>query len=208
MNEPTSTPNRASFVSSANDMLGKQTNIFGTGICVGYHEWRSKAGHIIEHHIEDANWRPVIAEIEEVSCQLFDKVLAEEGFSLTTFSICWTNDSHMATLNDTFRGQNSSTNVLSFSADDYGNNRGDANELGDIAVARETVFSEAQESHTKVSHHIIHILIHGMLHLLGYDHITDKDAAEMETFETRILATVGIANPYEELHHSKQQELT
>ncbi len=208
MNEPTSTPHRASSVSSANDMLAKQTNIFGTGICVGYHEWRSKAGHIIEHHIEDTEWRSFMAEIEEVSCQLVDKVLAEEGISQITLSICWTNDAHMATLNDTFRGKNTPTNVLSFPADNHDDRKGEANALGDIAVARETVFKEAQESHTEISHHVIHLLIHGMLHLLGYDHINDEDAAEMETFETRLLSTVGIANPYEEAHRGKEQGLT
>ena len=125
-----------------------------------------------------------------------------------TLSICWTNDAHMATLNDTFRGKNNPTNVLAFPVKVHNDHKGEANALGDIVVARETVFREAQESNTEMSHHIIHLLTHGMLHLLGYDHINDEDAAEMETFETRLLATIGIANPYEKPHYGKQQELT
>tara|TARA_B100000989_G_scaffold288739_1_gene259767 strand:+ start:132 stop:758 length:627 start_codon:yes stop_codon:yes gene_type:complete len=208
VNKPTSSPHRAGSVSSANGIVAEQTDIFETGKSFGYHEWRSKAGHIIEHHIEDAGWRTFMTEIEEVSCQLFDKVLAEEGLTQINLSICWTNDAHMATLNNTFRGKNHPTNVLSFPVDDHDRHKGEANALGDIAVARETVFREALESHTEMSHHIIHLLIHGMLHLLGYDHINDEDAAEMESLETRLLATVGITNPYEKPYHGKQQELT
>ncbi len=189
-------------------MFNEQTDIFERQISVGYHEWRSKDNHIIEHNIKDAGWRSFMSQVEEASCQLFDKVLAEEGLTQITLSICWTNDAHMATLNGAFLGKNNPTNVLSFPVDGDDDQKGEANTIGDIAVARETIFREAQESHTEMSHHIIHLLIHGMLHLLGYDHINDEDAAEMETFETRLLATVGIANPYDEPHGLKQQGLT
>ena len=69
-------------------------------------------------------------------------------------------------------------------------------ELGDIAIAYETCEREAAEQKKSLSDHVTHLLVHGLLHLLGYDHIEDEDAALMEGIETRTLATLGIADPY------------
>jgi probable rRNA maturation factor len=113
-----------------------------------------------------------------------EKVVRHEEFSLLL-----TNDTHIQQLNKDFRGQDNPTNVLSF-PDDTGNY------LGDIAIALETIVREAKEQEKDFYHHFIHMLIHGLLHLQGYDHETDIEAEEMEALEIKILADMGIENPY------------
>ena len=68
--------------------------------------------------------------------------------------------------------------------------------LGDIAIAYETLASEAEESGTAVSDHLSHLVVHGFLHLLGYDHHMDEEAERMERLERDILARIGVADPY------------
>jgi probable rRNA maturation factor len=171
-------------------------------------EWKSGAGHIVEHHIEEFDWLPLIAEVEAVSCQLFDILLTEEGLAETSISLCWTNDAHMSQLNENFRGKKTPTNVLSFSVDEEGDSgEDDLIILGDIALGLEIILKEAEDVDTTPHDHIIHLLVHGVLHLLGYDHEDDEDAKEMEACETRLLARVGIANPYDEVLIKSAQEL-
>jgi probable rRNA maturation factor len=69
--------------------------------------------------------------------------------------------------------------------------------LGDIALSFETIEREARAGGKTINDHVAHLLAHAMLHLLGYDHVTDRDAARMEALEITILATMGIADPYE-----------
>lgn len=104
-------------------------------------------------------------------------------------SILLTNDTHIQQLNNDFRTIDKPTNVLSFP-----NDEGDY--LGDIAIAIETISKEAKEQSKDFYHHFIHMVIHGLLHLKGYDHETDSEATEMETLEIKILADMGIENPY------------
>jgi probable rRNA maturation factor len=73
---------------------------------------------------------------------------------------------------------------------------GPPEELGDIALAWETCAREAAEADKPVEHHVAHLLVHGLLHLLGFDHETDPDAELMEELETRILARLGVPDPY------------
>jgi probable rRNA maturation factor len=110
-------------------------------------------------------------------------------------------DARIRQLNREFRGQDRTTNVLSFPnltaaevAAPWPADRPML--LGDIVVAYETVVAEAVADHKASSHHLSHLVVHGMLHLLGYDHRTDAEADEMERLETRILATLGVPNPY------------
>ncbi|MGJ8663068.1 MAG: rRNA maturation RNase YbeY [Marinicella sp.] len=97
-------------------------------------------------------------------------------------------------LNNTYRGKNKPTNVLSFPADIPEFVASD--ELGDLAICATVVEHEATEQNKPLEHHWAHMCIHGILHLLGFDHIDENDAEEMESLEIDILFTLGIENPY------------
>jgi probable rRNA maturation factor len=93
-------------------------------------------------------------------------------------------------LNRDFRGKDTSTNVLSFPSDE-------PDEWGDIILAYETIADEALAQGKAFDAHLTHLLVHGMLHLLGYDHMDDAEAEQMEALEVEILAKLAVANPYE-----------
>ncbi|MGH1418993.1 MAG: rRNA maturation RNase YbeY [Hyphomicrobiaceae bacterium] len=117
-------------------------------------------------------------------------------------TVMLSNDAEVAELNAQFRGKAKPTNVLSFPADNecahagIANHEGGRRQLGDIILAWETVSQEASEAGISVPHHVQHLVLHGVLHLLGYDHQTDDEAGEMESLETAILNTIGISDPY------------
>ena len=109
-------------------------------------------------------------------------------------SILLTNDEEQHELNRQWRGKDSSTNVLSFpQIEPFGPVTGI---LGDITMARETIEREAVEQGTSFPDHFTHLVVHGFLHILGYDHLSDAEALQMEGLETQILASLGIADPY------------
>jgi probable rRNA maturation factor len=109
-------------------------------------------------------------------------------------SILLTDDAEQHELNQQWRGKDSSTNVLSFpQIEPFGAVTGI---LGDITLARETVEREAIEQGVTLSEHFTHLVVHGFLHILGYDHLTDAEALQMESLETAILASLGVADPY------------
>ena len=108
-------------------------------------------------------------------------------------SIVFTDDAAIRLLNERWRGQDKATNVLSFGQDGPGL---EAGMLGDIVLARETVAREAALEGKLLNHHIAHMIVHGFLHLLGYDHQNDKDAQTMEDLERKALKLIGIADPY------------
>jgi probable rRNA maturation factor len=103
-------------------------------------------------------------------------------------SIVLTNDETLQRLNRQFRGKDKATNVLSFPDS--------AEPLGGIAVSYQTVFREASEQKKKFIHHAKHMILHGFLHLLGYDHVVKREARLMEGIEIAILTDLGIPNPY------------
>jgi len=112
-------------------------------------------------------------------------------------------DAQIAQLNQDFRGKPQPTNVLSWPAADLSAHKPGAQpkravdpELGDIAIAYETCLRESQAAGLAILDHLTHLLLHGTLHLLGYDHIEDADAEVMEALEIKMLASLGISNPY------------
>jgi len=106
-------------------------------------------------------------------------------------SLLLTNDLAVRALNAQFRRQDKPTNVLSFPAP-----TNPERFLGDVALAFETCAREADEQGKPLAHHLQRLTAHGVLHLLGYDHVTDAEASEMEGLERVILAGLGIADPY------------
>ena len=102
-------------------------------------------------------------------------------------------------LNATYRGKDAPTNVLSFPFQTPpGGVPEDAPYLGDVMLAAETIGREAAEGGIAPTAHLQHLVVHGLLHLLGFDHTTDVEAEQMERIEVEILATLGIADPYAE----------
>ena len=97
-------------------------------------------------------------------------------------------------LNRDYRRQDKATNVLSFPAPQRA--RGAGGELGDVVLAAEVVRAEAEEAGIAPMHHFQHLVVHGLLHLIGYDHEQDEEAAVMEGLEVDILRALGIADPY------------
>ncbi len=102
----------------------------------------------------------------------------------------------MRKLNKTYRGKDKSTNVLSFPSGEAAESPRATRPLGDVAIALGTVKREAKAQGKTVDDHLTHLMVHAVLHLLGYDHESDPDAEEMEALERKALATLGIADPY------------
>ena len=111
-------------------------------------------------------------------------------------SLCLADDAALRALNLRWRGIDKPTNVLSFPAAAARSLAGIATTLGDIALAYETLAREAEDLGVPLADHYRHLLAHGFLHLIGYDHETDAEAERMEALETRILARLGAADPY------------
>ena len=114
-------------------------------------------------------------------------------------SIALADDATQQKLNRDYRGRDAPTNVLSFAASADGNGADPAagpTLLGDVVLAYETVSREARDQGKSLSDHLSHLVVHGVLHLLGYDHEADADAEEMERLEVAVLDRLGVADPY------------
>ena len=120
-------------------------------------------------------------------------------------TIVLTDDSEMRTLNREWRDKDAPTNVLSFPA---GEAPGEPGALGDVVIAYETAAKEATDESLTLPDHISHLVVHGVLHLLGYDHMRDDEAERMEDLERRGLASLGIADPYRDAGEAGPAEAT
>ena len=113
-------------------------------------------------------------------------------------SVMLTDDAQIRELNRTWRDKDKPTNVLSFPAPEQPGLDGPRH-LGDIALAYETLVRESEEESKELAHHFAHLIVHGVLHLLGYDHEVEAEADIMEALEVKALATLGIADPYRDM---------
>jgi probable rRNA maturation factor len=137
--------------------------------------------------------------------------IAATGFASpkrVELTITLTDDAQQLQLNRRYRGEDVSTNVLAFRAWEPGvHTTPDAPLLlGDVVLALETVAREANEQAKPFGDHVRHLIVHGVLHLLGYDHRREADAINMERLETSILAKLGVPDPYRDIHLSNEPE--
>jgi probable rRNA maturation factor len=142
-------------------------------------------------------WRAV-PDVENLAQRVIDASLAASGMRIldgAEVSVQLADDAQIKALNARWRGLDQPTNVLSFPASTVAK-IASAPMLGDIVVAFETAEREAGEEGKTLGDHAAHLVAHGFLHLLGFDHQNATDADRMEALETRILATIGIADPY------------
>ena len=166
-------------------------------------------GMEIEILIEDAGWDG--PALRALAARAAAAALEEVGLEPSQFavSLLACGDDRIAALNTAFRGKAAATNVLSWPARDRAavapgemphlplpNPVGPPEELGDIAIAHGVITREAAAAGRPFEHHLAHLLVHGALHLLGFDHIADADADVMEGLETRILVRLGVPDPY------------
>ncbi len=140
-------------------------------------------------------WRTIDPESLAAGC--FAAIRKVERGVLLPVSVLFADDATLQRLNRDYRGKDRPTNVLSFPAGEF--DVAAQAYLGDIALAFETCREEAAVSGVSINDHATHLLVHGMLHLIGYDHETEGAAHAMEQREAQILKTLGIANPYEAL---------
>lgn len=144
--------------------------------------------------VNDAAWPEHLEPRAEEAVLAALKLAKPKVKGAAELSILLTNDEEQHELNKQWRGKDSSTNVLSFpQIEPFGPVVGI---LGDITLARETLIREADEQGISFDAHFTHLVVHGFLHILGYDHLNDEEAAEMEGLETAVLATLGIDDPY------------
>ncbi|WP_136439589.1 rRNA maturation RNase YbeY [Pacificoceanicola onchidii] len=153
--------------------------------------------------LEDDSWQA--ADLPALAERAAKAVLDHLGHGAFEIAVLGCNDARIAELNAQFRDKPTPTNVLSWpsedlSADDPGGAplAPEMEELGDIAIAFETCEREAEEQGKTFADHVTHLIVHAVLHLLGYDHIRDADATVMEGLETAILGKLGIDDPYRE----------
>lgn len=145
--------------------------------------------------IEDGDWG-ALAPVDEVFGPVADAVARRLDLDSAEAAIALSSDERVRALNLTYRGKDKPTNVLSFPAGEDGLPPGSRRHLGDIVLAAETVAREAAVEGKPLRHHLQHLAVHGLLHLLGYDHETEAEAAEMEALEVEILEQLGIPDPY------------
>ena len=143
--------------------------------------------------IDDKDWR-AIPDLRRLARNAVSAVLPDDDVAI---GLLFTSDARIAEMNGQWRGKPKATNVLSFPVSTaMPVPKGEPRPLGDIALAYGVVSREAQEQKKPVSHHITHLIVHGVLHLLGYDHENDDEAGAMEAREIMILAELGMGNPY------------
>ena len=141
--------------------------------------------------IDDERWSDALGDAGALANACRSAAIEAEPRLAGGAALLLAGDAALRDLNRRFRGLDKPTNVLSFPA-----GGGDAEFLGDIAIAFETCRTEAAAMRLAFRDHAAHLIVHGLLHLVGYDHEADEEAERMERLETIILARLGVADPY------------
>lgn len=157
-----------------------------------------------EYTIQHDDWQDILSAEQDFFNRALQKTAASLSLPSHDFSVSlvFMDDASIRELNRDYRNKDKATNVLSFPMfDDFSSmpDIEEALELGDIILALETVTKEASEQNKSLRDHVTHLLVHGFLHLCGFDHMTDTEAEEMEALEITILNEMGINNPYIDL---------
>lgn len=161
--------------------------------------------HEVAIQIADENWLTwyTTEEWQDRLSQIINGTLkAVKWRHLSEISVLLTNNPHSQELNHAYRGKDKPTNVLSFpslSKEELEKITRVQSPLilGDIVLVQEIVLNESEQQKKSFLHHITHLVVHGTLHLLGYDHEEEEEAIEMEKLEINILENLGISNPYQ-----------
>lgn len=145
---------------------------------------------VIDILMKDEGWTRVLPDCERLIEEALNTTLSTlEASKSYEISVVLTDDAETQSLNKQWRGKDKPTNVLSFPQDED-------TLLGDIILSLQTIESEAADQSKPLAHHLSHLSVHGLLHLLGFDHENDEEAEEMEGLEIKICAALGIKNPY------------
>ena len=145
----------------------------------------------METIIEDEGWNAALDDPAALAAACYDAAARlEPALESGSAALLMTDDATVQGLNARFRGKDAPTNVLAFPAEPEGRF------LGDIALARQTCLREAEEKGIAAADHAAHLIVHGVLHLIGYDHQCEEGAVDMERRERAILELLGVADPY------------
>jgi probable rRNA maturation factor len=147
------------------------------------------AAWVVDVAVAHAAWRKQLPGIVRLTRDTVHATVREAGIADAEISVVLASDAAVRALNQRWRSKDAPTNVLSFAS-------GEPHLLGDIVLAFETVAREAHEQGKPFAHHLRHLIVHGVLHLLGYDHDRPRDATRMENRERHILAGFDIPDPY------------
>ena len=167
-----------------------------------FHSWVTADHHHFDHNLSDPRWADCLLSTETKCIALIDltaRYLPAKFPGPIEVSVLWTDDLTVAKLNQRFRSKTGATNILSFSSGDQSASTEDRLFMGDLVLGFETVMSEAKVAGIAEQDHTAHLVLHGLLHLAGYDHILDDEAAEMEKLESYLLTEIGLADPYQDV---------
>ena len=151
---------------------------------------------LIDHQLGVPGWLDYLdADLEKTAQHLLAHFKAAHPLPPAQLSVFWTDDAEMAQLNRDWRGKDGPTNILSFH-----NGTSDPQTgrllLGDLALGLEVIEAEAARAGIAVADHLAHLLLHGLLHLCGFDHETEREAERMEALESQLMTAAGLADPW------------
>jgi probable rRNA maturation factor len=151
---------------------------------------------LVDIEVEHDDWLDVLPDAPQLIQTAIEATFAHlETSQQADIVVLLTDDAEMKDLNKQYRQKNAPTNVLSFPAPKIAGVT-DIAHLGDMALGLETCVREAKEQNKTLANHVTHLSIHGALHLLGYDHMVEAEAQEMEDLERDVLKSLNIADPY------------